>query len=158
MVKPPDAILMGCSPILRHSFDWGVLTMPGESGWRKIYFARVDKEMNDSDRYNKVFLIHFLWILKLFCFILMIESILGLYYTKLDFKIIYAILALIMNFPIIYISADFGFTIKYNLDIFFALPKWALQPSSNAVCFSIPIGTILLLIALVTRKRTILKG
>jgi len=157
MVQPPDAGMMGCTPIIRSAFDWGEINMPGDSGFRKIYFARINTQMNDPARHNKIFLIHFLWILKLFFFILMIELILGLYYTSLHYKVVYAILAMTLNFPVIYISADFGFYIRYRLDIFFALPKWALEPASSFISFSLPLGTILLLVALIMRKRTVHK-
>jgi hypothetical protein len=155
MVKPAKASLMGCSPTLRHTFDWGTFTMPGESGWRKIYFARTDTDYNDRDRNNMNFLIHLLWILKLFTFIVLIESVLGLFHTGLPYKPAFVILAITFNFPVIYISSDFGYWVNYFPDIFFTLPLWALQPNSYFVSFSIPVGTILLFSALMIRKITV---
>ncbi len=155
MERPEKASLMGCSPILRPTYDWGMFTMPGESGWRKIFFARVDNGLNDHNRNNMNFLIHLFWILKVFFFIVLIESVLGLYYTRIRYKFILVILAVTLNFPVIYLSSDFGYWVQYLPDIFFTVPLWVLQPTSYFISFSIPVGTILLFTALLIRKKTI---
>lgn len=155
MVRPVKASLMGCSPGLRHTFDWGAFSMPGESGWRKIYFARVDNALNDLQRNNMNFLIHLSWILKLFFFIVLIESVIGLYYTSIRNKFALIMMAVTLNFPVIYLSSDFGYWVQYLPDIFFTVPLWALHPTSYFVSFSIPVGTILLFSILLMRKKSI---
>jgi len=64
-------------------------------------------------------------------------------------------MAVTLNFPVIYLSSDFGYWVQYLPDIFFTVPLWALHPTSYFVSFSIPVGTILLFSTLLMRKKSI---
>jgi len=131
---------------------WGKVRLPDGQRMRQLFFVLMNPLDDGMNRLQNLGLIRLFHISQVLTYLILLSSVIGLLYVRLRFKIMYLLLAVLLNFPVIYYTADFGYIITNTIDPFFIIPKWAVESSPYYVRFSIPVGAMIVWILLIRRK------
>ena len=131
---------------------WGNIRLPAKDCTRQLFFVLMNPLDDGMSRLQNLGIIRLFRISQALSFLIVLSSIIGLFYVRLRFKAVYILLALFLNYPVIYYTADFGYFIRNSLDPFFILPKWAVESTRYFVRFSIPLGAMIVWLLLIGRR------
>jgi hypothetical protein len=131
---------------------WGNIRLPAKNGTRQLFFVLMNPLDDGMNRLQNLGIIRLFRILQALSFLIVLSSILGLFYVRLRYKAVYILLALLLNYPVIYYTADFGYFIRNSLDPFFIFPKWVVESTRYFVRFSIPLGAMIVWLLLIGRR------
>ncbi|MEI7500674.1 MAG: hypothetical protein WCK84_09535 [Bacteroidota bacterium] len=139
-------------PRISDAVKWGNMRLPFESGTRDLFFILMNPIDDGWNRLQSLGIIKLFRISEALSYLILLSSVIGLFYVRLRFKILYIILAAFLNYPVIYYTADFGYLIRNTIDPLFIIPTWVVESTRYYVRFSIPSGAIMVWVMLILRK------
>ncbi len=152
VIKMMDENNVDWWPRIRDAVKWGHIRLPEEEGTRQIFFMQMNPLDDGMNRLQSLGIIKLFRISQGLAYLIILSSVMGLLYVRLRYKSLYILLAIFLNFPVIYYTADFGSVINYILDPLFILPTWIVESTPYFVRFSLPIGAMIVWIVLILRK------
>lgn len=152
MIRLVDEHNVDWLPRISDTNKWSDLKLPAGSGTRELYFILMNPLDDEMTRIQRLGVVRLLRVSQGLAYLVVLSSVLGLFYMRLRFKSLYILVAVFLNFPVICYTADFGYFIRYSLDPWFIIPNWVLDSAQYYVQFSIPAGAMIVWALLIGRK------
>lgn len=152
VIKIMDENNLDWWPRIKDADKWGHIRLPEKEGARQLFFMQMNPLDDGMNRLQSLGNIKLFRISQGLAYLVILSSVLGLLYVRLRYKSLYILLAIFLNFPVIYYTADFGFVINYVLDPLFILPTWIVESTPYFVRFSLPVGAMIVWVVLILRK------
>jgi hypothetical protein len=156
VIKMMDENNLDWWPRIKDADKWGHIRLPEKEGTRQLFFMQLNPLDDGMNRLQSLGIIKLFRISQGLAYLILLSSVMGLLYVRLQYKNLYILLALFLNFPVIYYTADFGSVISYVLDPLFILPTWIVESTPYFVRFSLPVGAMVVWVVLILHK--LLKG
>lgn len=152
VIKMTDENNLDWWPRIKNAEKWGHISLPEEEGTRQIFFMQMNPLDDGMNRLQDLGNIKLFRISQGLAYLIILSSVMGLLYVRLRYKSLYILLAIFLNFPVIYYTADFGSLINYVLDPLFIIPTWIVESTPYFVRFSLPVGAMVVWVVLILRK------
>lgn len=142
------------APRLRNAVVWNRVELP-DGGGKVVWFVLMNRNDDKMERLQNLGMIKLFRIGEGLLYLAVLTSVVGLFYVKLRFRWILILMLLLMNFPVIFYTADFGSFIRPVIDPLFIVPRWVAESTRYYVRFSIPVGAFLVWGYLLYKRMTL---
>jgi hypothetical protein len=139
-------------PRISDPAKWGEIKFPVKEVNRQVFFIMMNPLNDGMNRLQSLGIIRLLRISQAMTYLILLSSVIGLFYVRLRFKFLYILVAVFLNYPVIYYTADFGYTISHSIDFLFIIPTWVVESSKYYVRFPVPVGAIIVWFLLIGSK------
>lgn len=151
LLRMPDENETDWLPRIRDVHRWNHLSIPGEEG-RNVRFILLNPQDDTLERLQELGVIRLIRITEGLTYFLILTTIVGLIYLKIRYRWFLILFVLVLNGPVIFYTADFGYVIRLLPDPLIVVPRWLFESTKYFVRFSIPVGTLAVWIYLIVRR------
>jgi len=109
MIRLMDEHSVDWLPRIADTNKWSEMKLPDGSGTRELYFILMNPLDDEMTRIQSLGLVKLFRVSQGLAYLVVLSSVLGLFYVRLRFKSLYILVAVFLNFPVIYYTADFGY-------------------------------------------------
>ncbi|NCA75736.1 MAG: hypothetical protein EOM90_05335 [Alphaproteobacteria bacterium] len=138
-------------PRIRDGRQWNHLSIPGEAG-RNVKFILLNPRDDTLERLQELGMIRLIRITEGLTYFLVLTTIVGLIYLKIRYRWFLVLVVLVLNGPVIFYTADFGYFIRLLPDPTIVVPRWLFESTKYFVRFSIPVGTMAVWVYLIVKR------
>ncbi len=151
LLRIPDENGTDWFPRIRDGQKWNHLSIPGEAGMN-VRFILLNPQDDTLERLQELGMIRLIRIAEGLTYFLVLTTIVGLIYLKIRYRWFLVLVALILNGPVIFYTADFGYFIRLLPDPSIVAPRWLFESTKYFVRFSLPVGTMAVWSYLIMRR------